>query len=125
MSSTRVGVFCFPAAALLVVAASGQPALASIICFDDGQNHDCSADALSGTVELTNDSSLFVSGGSSGGSCDSFSLFVGSGCVFTYDPLPPPPADPLGPIASVPEPSTIIIWSLLGGLGIAIGCCRR
>jgi hypothetical protein len=26
---------------------------------------------------------------------------------------------------SVPEPTTIIIWSLLGGLGVSIGCWRR
>jgi len=25
----------------------------------------------------------------------------------------------------IPEPATIAIWSLLGGLGIAVGCCRR
>ena len=30
-----------------------------------------------------------------------------------------------GPGGVIPEPSTLIIWSLLGGLGITVGWCRR
>ena len=33
--------------------------------------------------------------------------------------------DVFGATASIPEPSTLIIWSLLGGLGIAFGYWRR
>ena len=28
-------------------------------------------------------------------------------------------------VANIPEPATIVVWSLLGGLGIAISCWRR
>ena len=28
-------------------------------------------------------------------------------------------------VAQTPEPTTLIVWSLLGGLGMAIGCWRR
>jgi hypothetical protein len=31
----------------------------------------------------------------------------------------------MGPLAAVPEPSTVIIWSLLGGLGLAVAHVRR
>jgi hypothetical protein len=33
--------------------------------------------------------------------------------------------DEYAPISGVPEPSTVIIWSLLGGLGVTIGWWRR
>jgi hypothetical protein len=31
----------------------------------------------------------------------------------------------LGPVGAVPEPAAIVVWSLLGGLGICLGCLRR
>ena len=29
------------------------------------------------------------------------------------------------PVLPGPEPNAIVLWSVLGGLGIAFGCCRR
>ena len=40
---------------------------------------------------------------------------IGFRIASTTDGIPP----------IIPEPSTLIIWSLLGGLGIALGWCRR
>jgi len=33
--------------------------------------------------------------------------------------------DTLTTQGAVPEPSAVIVWSLLGGIGIVVGCCRR
>ena len=46
-------------------------------------------------------------------SCGNDELFL------QVDILSGPPNDP------VPEPASLVIWSLLGGLGIAVGCYRR
>ncbi|MGO9108885.1 MAG: hypothetical protein ACLP9L_06595 [Thermoguttaceae bacterium] len=116
------------AAAVLFLVANGQSALASIY-FHDGGVHQVSGGVIDGGIQVSNGSIVDISGGIingdvevsngfvdiSGGKIDG-SLEVGDASVFGAGPPQSLPT---------PEPTTIIIWSVLGGLGITIGWPRH
>jgi len=114
------------AATLVVLAASGQSAFASICSFDDGGVYQISGNSIGDGLDVSNCTVVQISD-VPGINCGSIDV-SGSG-VLIFEGYT---AAPLGgvssssdPPASAPEPNTIIIWSVLGGFGIAIGWRRR
>ncbi len=76
----------------------------------NGTQVEISAGVISGSLEVSS-GVVEISGGEIGGA-----LVVGDASKFEVTPLDG---------ASVPEPTTSIIWSVLGGLAITISWYRR
>jgi len=118
MRSKKASRVTFFAAALIVLAAGTQSAVASLY-FDDGGVHQISGDSIKGGVQVSNSSVVEVFGGA-GVNCGS--LDMSGGGILCFEGSAPQPDTVTAP---VPEPNTIIIWSCLGGLGLALGCWRK
>ena len=104
--------------AALVLLPFCQPANASI-SVGDGGFHDISGSTISGNVVVSHSSIVQVSGPPSQ---HWGTLVVGGGCelIFAGGATPQGAVDP----PAVPEPTAILTWSLLAGLGMVIGARR-
>ncbi len=104
--------------AALVLLSFCQSANASI-SVGDGGFHDISGSTISGNVVVSHSSVVQVSGPASQ---HWGTLVVGGGCelIFAGGATPQGVPDSL----PVPEPTAILTWSLLAGLGMVIGARR-
>jgi len=115
----RVFIIRVLAAALLVLVASSQSLLASL-SYEDGNVHEVLGSNLGGGLQVGNFSTVEIYE-VRGTNCGD--VLVSPGSVLDFEGGPRPDGVVISTV--VPEPDAIMIWSLLGGLGIAIGCRRH